>query len=129
MNAKDRVVFEKLLLERKIKLLAELGYIEESTMKQTLKDATGDLSGYSFHMADQATDSQEREKSFYFASKEGRFLNHLDDALERVKTKEYGKCMTCKDQIGKERLKALPHARFCITCKTEEEEKKRKGRA
>ena len=45
--------------------------------------ANGDLSSYSFHMADQGTDAMEREKAFLMASKEGRFLWHLNQALRR----------------------------------------------
>ena len=44
----------------------------------------GDLSSYSFHMADQGTDAMEREKAFLFASQEGRFLWHIDEALRRL---------------------------------------------
>ena len=46
--------------------------------------ADGDLSAYSFHMADQGTDAMEREKAFLFASQEGRFLWHIDEALRRL---------------------------------------------
>ena len=55
----------------------------------------GILSSYSFHMADQGTDAMEREKAFLFASKEGRFLYHLDEALRRLyqNPKDFGKCV------------------------------------
>ena len=35
-------------------------------------------------MADQGTDAMEREKAFLFASQEGRFLWHIDEALRRL---------------------------------------------
>src|SRR2546429_7309182 len=44
----------------------------------------GDLSSYSFHMADQGTDAMEREKAFLFASQEGRYLWHVNQALRRL---------------------------------------------
>jgi DnaK suppressor protein len=86
----------------------------------------GDLSAYSFHMADQGTDAMEREKAFLFASKEGRFLWHIDQALRRLyKSPEtFGKCHQCGDEIAFERLDALPHARYCIKCKQREEDAK-----
>ena len=40
-------------------------------------------STYSTHM-EQGTDAMEREKMFLFASREGKFLNHLEDALKRI---------------------------------------------
>jgi len=127
MNQKDRKQFEKLLLEKRDTLLKELGLIEESSFNTTTRDASGDISAYSYHLADQATDFQEREKAFHLASREGRFLHHLEEALIRVKEKDYGLCQECGDEIDLERLKAVPHARLCIKCKLKEEDKKRKS--
>jgi hypothetical protein len=61
-------------------VLKELGHYDE-TFGNTPQGADGDLSSYSFHMADQGTDAMEREKAFLFASQEGRFLWHIDEAL------------------------------------------------
>ena len=83
----------------------------------------GDLSAYSFHMADQGTDAMEREKAFLFASKEGRYLYHIDEALRRLYRvpEKFGECEDCGKDIGIERLEALPHTRLCIKCKEKEE--------
>lgn len=43
-------------------------------------------------------------------------LAALDDALRRVDDDTYGRCGRCGQQIGPERLEALPAARLCITC-------------
>ena len=79
------------------------------------------------HMADQGTDAMEREKAFLFASQEGRFLWHIDEALRRLyKAPElFGKCHNCGNEIAFERLDALPHARYCIACKQREEDAKK----
>jgi RNA polymerase-binding transcription factor DksA len=80
-------------------------------------------------MADQGTDAMEREKAFLFASQEGRFLWHIDEALRRVyrNPEQFGKCHNCGLEISYERLDALPHARYCIECKQREEDGKRKA--
>jgi RNA polymerase-binding protein DksA len=127
MNQRERKVYEKILLDKKAQLLKELGFIEEANFNKTAKDSSGDISAYTFHLADQATDFQEREKAFHFASREGRYLHHIEEALRRVKTKDYGICFECENPIQSQRLKAVPHARFCIKCKSAEEEKKRKS--
>ena len=44
--------------------------------------------------------------------------------LSRIKDGTYGKCHSCGKAITKARLTAVPHARFCIACKEEEEKKK-----
>ena len=124
MPKKQLQHFEKRLLEERKRVLKELGHHEESS-----QESDGDLSAYSFHMADQGTDAMEREKAFLFASQEGRFLWHIDEALRRIyrSPETFGKCHNCGDDIDFDRLDALPHARLCIGCKQREEDAKRQG--
>jgi len=126
MAKKQLQHFEKRLLEERRRVLKELGHHDELFNKSD-QAADGDLSTYSFHMADQGTDAMEREKAFLFASQEGRFLWHIDQALRRLyKSPEtFGKCHNCGQEIAFERLDALPHARYCIECKQREEDAKR----
>jgi len=126
MPKKQLQYFEKRLLEERRRVLKELGHHDELFNKSD-QAADGDLSTYSFHMADQGTDAMEREKAFLFASQEGRFLWHIDQALRRLyKTPEtFGKCHNCGQDIAFERLDALPHARYCIECKQREEDGKK----
>ena len=128
MTKKSLTYFEKRLLEERKRVLKELGNYSE-TFGATPQSADGDLSSYSFHMADQGTDAMEREKAFLFASQEGRFLWHIDEALRRLyRTPEtFGKCHSCGQDIDYDRLDALPHARLCITCKQREEDGKKQG--
>ena len=125
MNQKDLEYFKDLILRKKEALVAELGYLETSTMNTTSKDQAGDLSAYSFHMADQGTDTMEREMAFSLASREGRYLHHLNEALDRIKDGTYGKCRSCGNDISKSRLEAVPNATQCIKCKNTEEKKQR----
>ncbi len=70
-------------MEERKRAMKQLSQWDES-MRSTIQNADGDLSAYSFHMADQGTDAMEREKAFLFASKEGRYLWHIDQALRRL---------------------------------------------
>ncbi len=83
MNKKQLAHLEKRLLEERARVMKELGYYDES-FNATLQSSDGDLSSYSFHMADQGTDAMEREKQFLFASQEGRYLWHVNEALRRL---------------------------------------------
>ena len=127
MNKKNLTHFEKRLLEERARVMKELGYYDES-FNATLQNSDGDLSSYSFHMADQGTDAMEREKQFLMASKEGRYLWHLNEALRRLynSPENFGKCHQCGAMIDFERLDALPHARLCISCKEKEEDAKKR---
>jgi RNA polymerase-binding transcription factor DksA len=126
LSKKQLQYFAKLLLDERKRVLKELGQWDE-TLSNTQQGADGDLSSYSFHMADQGTDAMEREKAFLFASKEGRYLWHVNQALRRLyKNPEmYGQCQYCDGEIAIERLEALPHARYCINCKQREEDAKK----
>lgn len=125
MNKKQLAHIEKRLQEERGRVMKELGYYGEQ-FKGTLQSSDGDLSAYSFHMADQGTDAMEREKQFLFASKEGRYLWHVNEALRRLykDPDNFGKCHECGDNVGFDRLDALPHARLCIKCKAREEDGK-----
>ncbi|UCD64744.1 MAG: TraR/DksA C4-type zinc finger protein [Candidatus Zixiibacteriota bacterium] len=122
MRKTDLARFKKLLLEKRRAIFEELEAMN-TKMGKTIKDSTGDLSSYSYHMADQGTDAMERELTFMLSSKSGRFLYHIDEALRRIDQGDYGKCVGCGKQISVDRLKAVPHARLCINCKSAEEEK------
>ena len=126
MAKKQLAHFEKRLLEERKRVLKELGHHGE-TFGSTQTSQSGELTAYSFHMADQGTDAMEREKAFLFASQEGRFLWHIDEALRRLyrSPEAFGKCHSCGQDIAFERLDALPHARYCIECKQREEDGKR----
>jgi len=126
MPKKQLAHFEKRLLEERRRVLKELGHHGDA-FGPNGDSSDGDSGAYSFHMADQGTDAMEREKAFLFASQEGRFLWHIDQALRRLyKSPEtFGKCHQCGEEIAFERLDALPHARFCFACKTREEEAKK----
>ena len=122
LSKKDRAHFEQRLLDEREKVVKQLAQFDQS-FSDTLQGSDGDLSAYSFHMADQGTDAMEREKAFLFASKEGRLLYHIDEALRRLykSPDKFGSCEECGAEIGFERLDALPHARLCIDCKEREE--------
>jgi len=123
---KDHKHFEARLLEERGRLLKELGYLEQNVLKVNQRDSSGDLSGYSFHMADLGTDAMEREKAFLFASAEGRAIYDVDEALRRLYGGNYGTCESCGQPIARERLEVVPHARLCVRCKEREEKAARR---
>ena len=128
VTEKDIKFFEERLLAERQKILKDMGHLETTVLKVNQRDSSGDLSGYSFHMADAGTDAMEREKAFMFASAEGRILMEIDDALRRLYKGEYGICEICGNPIARARLEAMPYARLCVSCK-EKEERASRGQA
>ncbi len=117
MTKKECEKFRKLLFKKRDEMLKDLGQLKDREMASTLKDASGENAAYSFHMADVGTDNMEREKAFFFATREGKFLNHIEQALQRIESGDYGKCSDCENPIPQERLMAVPTATKCVPCK------------
>ncbi len=113
---------QKRLLRERERALRSLGQFEE-VAKQSAEQADSDLYSYSDHIADLGTDAMEREKMLLFASKEGRYLYRVEEALRRLykEPDKFGQCHNCGNLLDFERLDALPHARYCIDCKRREE--------
>ncbi|MBD3426201.1 MAG: hypothetical protein GF409_03100 [Candidatus Omnitrophica bacterium] len=118
---KELESIRKQLVKEKAKILEEIISLQGDSVKKSLKDASGDLSGYSFHMADMATDLYDREFSLELAEAERDRLYELDDAIKRIDEGEYGECSSCGAKISKQRLKFMPMAELCITCQEEKE--------
>ncbi len=111
---------EARLVEERKKALRSLGHFNEAAQRSR-SSSDSDLAGYTDHMADQGTEAMEREKAAVFATKEGRYLYRIEDALHRLYTDpdNFGRCHATGRPIGFERLDALPHARYCIEHKRE----------
>ena len=122
MNKKDLEYFKRLILEKRDEILKEMGVIQESSLNNTSKDSSGNDATYSTHMADQGTDAQEREKAFYYASRENKYLLYLNEALSRIEDGTYGICAVCGKDIPKERLEAVPITQYCVPCKMNEKQ-------
>ncbi len=110
---------ERLQQERK-KALRGLGVFNEAARLDRSSDDS-DLAAYTDHMADQGTEAMEREKAALFATKEGRYLYRIEEALRRLyrDPDNFGRCHATGKAIAFERLDALPHARYCIEYKRE----------
>lgn len=120
---KELAELKKIILKLKEGMLEGIKHISEDTLKKSQKDAAGDISGYTYHMADVATDTYDREFSLGLASNERKLLYELDDALKKIEDGSFGICEDCKSLIAKNRLKAVPYARLCVKCQEKKEKR------
>ncbi len=124
MLKREALKYKKLLLKRREELAGEIHDIVRENLKSQ-KEASGDLSSYSLHMADMASDSYDRELSLNIATGEQEQLYEIDEALKRIEEGEYGKCVSCGKKIKVKRLKAIPQVKNCIECQSEEDKNNR----
>jgi RNA polymerase-binding protein DksA len=125
LEKKDLKVFRELLLKKRVELTKGIEHIANDALKTSQKDAAGDLSAYSIHMADMATDNYDREFSLGLADNEQKLLHRIEAALEKMDNKTYGVCEVCGKKISKLRLKAVPFAEMCVPCQEKLEKKKK----
>ena len=125
MDRKDAKLFKELLLKKKLDLLKGIEHIANDALRTSQRDAAGDLSAYSLHMADVASDNYEREFSLGLADNEQKILNRINAAMEKIESNTFGLCELCNKKITKVRLKAVPYAELCVPCQ-QKQEKKRK---
>ena len=122
-NRKELDYFKKLILKRKERILEDIQHISDDTLKKSQKDAAGDISGYTYHMADIATDTYDREFSLSLASNERQALYELEDALKKIEEGTFGICEECKILISRTRLRAVPYTRLCLKCQEKKEKR------
>ena len=88
----------KMLQEQKQTLLEKVN-TNVSTSKEDLPNEVRDS-------ADAASDYYERELAWGLSETERMRLQEVEDALERIESGDYGKCVGCGSQISAPRLEA-----------------------
>ncbi|MDD4879496.1 MAG: TraR/DksA C4-type zinc finger protein [Candidatus Omnitrophica bacterium] len=118
--------YKKMLLKKKEEMLKEIRGVQKDSLNTSQRDASGDLSAYSFHMADVATDSFDREFSLGIATNvQQKILYAIEEALKRIEDKTFGTCTGCEKPIAKQRLNAMPWASLCLECQAKEDPQKK----
>ena len=74
---------------------------------------------------DRATFESDRNFELRIRDRERKLMNKIDEALERIDDGSYGICEGCGDEIALKRLEARPVAKFCIECKTSQEQREK----
>ncbi|MDO8281161.1 MAG: RNA polymerase-binding protein DksA [Thermodesulfovibrionia bacterium] len=76
-------------------------------------------------MGDQATAETDRNFMLRLRDRDRGLLKKIDQTIDRIKSKVYGYCEACGEEIGIKRLQARPVTTLCVDCKTEQEEEER----
>lgn len=71
----------------------------------------------SFKVLEEGAAVLSKEETSQLASRQQKFISHLESALVRIENKTYGICRVTGKLIPKERLRAVPHATLSIEAK------------
>ncbi len=110
MNKKEWKKLKKELQKEREILREEVKKIKKRE-DSYLNDKVGDN-------LDKAAGNSHREVLFYLSGYERRRAEDINDALRKIDKGNYGICESCNKKIGIDRLKAIPYARKCVSCKS-----------
>lgn len=125
LTKKELAEYKEKLVVLREKTSGEVGRLTKDYLRKSSLDSTGDISSHPFHMADAASGSFDTEFNIGLASNEQDLLYEIDQALLRVGEGTYGLCENCGEPITKNRLKAVPFARYCIKHQESQEREKK----
>jgi RNA polymerase-binding protein DksA len=117
--------FKAKLLSEKQRVLEEMGELQSSNLKQSISDQSGEVSRYSYHLGDTASLSYGREFSMGLSERQQKYLEQVDEALERIEDGTYGICKVTGELIPLERLEEVPVAKYSVKGKEILERQKR----
>jgi DnaK suppressor protein len=119
--------FRTRLLTEKNRVLEEMGELQQDNLKQSISDAAGENSRYTYHLGDVASLSYGREFSMGLAERQQKYLEEIDEALERISEGTYGICKVTGEPIPIERLEEVPVAKYSVRGKEILERRRQQG--
>lgn len=115
MDAKFKERYMALLNKHEQNIKRTLELMKENRNEQN-EGYPQELSNYDNHPAELGSDVQQITINNALLVHEKYMLNEIYEAKKRINNDEYGKCQLCGNEIGEERLEAVPYARLCIEC-------------
>lgn len=116
MNDEQLKKFKKQLEEMRQKIISD---VEQTLSEMTTQ--TGNIPDPN----DRATVESDRNFELRIRDRERKLMNKIEEALARIEEGTYGICEGCGEDIAEKRLEARPVAKYCIDCKTKQEQRER----
>ncbi|MBI1883393.1 MAG: TraR/DksA C4-type zinc finger protein [Chlamydiae bacterium] len=117
--------YKKILIDERDRLSSDISHLKDDHLQKSQKEMTGELSGYSIHMADMSSDDYDRGVALGIFTQEQEILYLIEEALKRMDEGTFGICEVCDKPISAKRLEAVPYATLCLPCQSEQEKKKK----
>lgn len=115
-DKKELEHFKELLLKNRAE--AQEKFDKLRGLQSNLDEADdADISSIAHHESDFASDVQESEMNYTLIERTREYIQHINEALERIENNTYGICLATGKTIARERLEAVPHTRYSIEAK------------
>jgi len=109
----------KELIQQKLEKAKEDYDLLKSAITQDGSNDTQDTSP-TFKVLEEGAATLSKEEAGRLATRQAKFIQHLQGALVRIENKTYGICRETGKLISKERLRAVPHATLSIEAKSKQ---------
>jgi DnaK suppressor protein len=122
--AEQEAPVDKFLQEQRTLLLAERATYEKQaeSLREEAEQLAADMEPGDIQFDEESgeggTLNVERERDLALSAQARAAVDEIDRALVKIEQGTYGICERCGEPIKKARLKALPYASLCISCKS-----------
>jgi DnaK suppressor protein len=113
--------FRNQLLNQHARLSGDVSQLSSEALRQMGGEASGSLSNTPLHIADLGSDTFAEDVTLGMLENSQQVLLEVGEALGRITRGSFGHCERCQGEIARERLQALPYARYCLACAQEPE--------
>lgn len=118
LSKKELADIKTILLDKRERLLAGMRR-ELAVQRERSESKAADE-------VDKATDAYDEDLSFEIAAANDQELGEIQVALEKIDKGTYGECEICGCTISPSRLKILPFATTCVSCRNQDEMARRR---
>jgi DnaK suppressor protein len=108
--------FRNLLLRKRSEAKYEIDLLTDR--RSDLDEADdADMSSAVHHPADVSSIAEEDDLNYQLLERTKKYVNQINEALERIENGTYGICEATGKPIDKGRLDAVPHTRYSMEAK------------
>jgi DnaK suppressor protein len=112
MNRERYLELKNILEERRREMMSEV----QERMRDVRSEGAGNTVQGVLDAAESSEADIQDEIEFALIQMKAETLHRINEALERLEEGTYGRCFECGDEIGPQRLRALPFAVRCKDC-------------
>ena len=100
----DKLQIKRHLEDARQEIVKSFGLREEVRIEQTADTM------------DQVQAAEARDLAIRNLDRSARRFRQIENALRRLEAGEYGTCANCEEEIGPNRLRAVPWTQLCLKC-------------
>jgi RNA polymerase-binding transcription factor DksA len=114
------------LLQLRDAMVDSMAGVAQDTLRARAEGS--EASAFGMHQADAGSDAYDRDFALSLLSQEQDALYEIDEALKRIELGTYGKCEMSGKPISRDRLEAIPFARYTVECQSQLEKQSKASR-